>query len=75
MTGRFIWTERKKTMFVILLEIQKTLREMEKHLQAHRESASEVLRSEQVVCSGPQIPREGGVVIKPCPTARKTWHR
>jgi len=50
-------------MFVILLKYKKPLAEMEKHLQAHRDLLQKYYDQNKLVCSGPQIPREGGGVI------------
>jgi len=50
-------------MFVVLLKYKKPMAELEKYLQAHRDLLQKYYDKGQLVCSGPQIPREGGVVI------------
>jgi len=50
-------------MFVLILTYTKPLSEIDKHVVAHRAYLDECFAKGQLICSGPQIPREGGVIF------------
>ncbi len=50
-------------MFIILLTYTKPLTEIDKHLVAHRTFLQKYYDSGDLVCSGPQNPRTGGVIL------------
>ena len=50
-------------MFVILLSYKKPLAEVERHLAAHREYLDRHYAAGTFLCSGPQNPRTGGVIL------------
>lgn len=50
-------------MFVILLTYTKPLPEVEKHLDAHRTYLDRHYADGRFLCSGPRIPRTGGVIF------------
>lgn len=50
-------------MFVLLLTYIKPLAEVEKHLAAHREYLDRHYAAGTFLCSGPQNPRAGGVIL------------
>ena len=50
-------------MFVILLSYKKPLAEVERYLAAHREYLDRHYADGVFLCSGPQNPRTGGVIL------------
>lgn len=50
-------------MFILLLTYKKPLAEVEKHLAAHREYLDRHFAAGTFLCSGPQNPRTGGVIL------------
>ena len=50
-------------MFVILLKYLKPISEVDKFLVPHRAYLDELYQQNVLVASGPQIPRNGGVLI------------
>lgn len=50
-------------MFVIILNYQKPLDIVDQHLIAHRNYLEEAYKKNQLIASGPQNPRTGGVLI------------
>lgn len=50
-------------MFIVLISYQKALSEVDKYLTAHRDFLSGGYEKNYLVCSGPQNPRSGGVII------------
>lgn len=50
-------------MFVIILTYTKPFPEVEKHLAAHRAFLDRYYDQGVFVCSGPQSPRTGGVIL------------
>ncbi len=54
-------------MFVVIMTTKKP-QEREKHLAAHRAMLQKYYDRKMLVCSGPQIPSHGGVVISCAPT-------
>lgn len=50
-------------MFAILLTYKKPLAEVEKYLEAHRAYLDRHYAERVFVCSGPQQPRTGGVIL------------
>lgn len=54
-------------MFIFLVTYKKPLEEVEKHLAAHRAFLDEHYAQGMLLCSGPQNPRTGGVIL--CRTA------
>lgn len=55
-------------MFVILLKYLKPIEVVDQHLAAHREHLKRHYDSGDLVCSGPQNPRTGGVIVSNHPT-------
>ena len=50
-------------MFIILLSYTKPFSEVAEHLPAHRQFLDRCYEQGMFVCSGAQIPREGGVIL------------
>jgi len=52
-------------MFVILCTYVKPLEEVDRYLNAHREFLKQGYQKNYFLASGPQRPREGGIIISP----------
>ncbi len=50
-------------MFIAILTYKKPLSEVDKFLQAHREYLAEHYAAGDIIASGPQNPRIGGVIM------------
>ncbi len=50
-------------MFIAILTYKKPLEEVDRFLQAHREYLAEHYAAGDFIASGPQTPREGGVIL------------
>lgn len=50
-------------MFIVTLKYIKPLSEVEKFLDAHRSFLGKYYESNDLVCSGPKNPRDGGIII------------
>ena len=50
-------------MFIAILTYKKSLEEVDRYLQAHRDYLSEHYAAGDFIMSGPQTPRVGGVII------------
>lgn len=50
-------------IFVIILSYKKTLNEVERHLNDHRQFLDKYYASGNFFCSGPQNPRTGGIIL------------
>jgi len=50
-------------LFVVLLTYTKPLEEVDRHLQGHRDFLAKYYQSGHFIVSGPQIPREGGLIM------------
>lgn len=50
-------------MFVVILTYQKPLSEVDAHLAAHRGFLETCYQKNQLIASGPQNPRTGGIFI------------
>ena len=50
-------------MFIVLLTYKLPLAEVERHLAAHREYLDRQYAAGTFLCSGPQNPRTGGVIL------------
>lgn len=50
-------------MFIAILTYKKTLSEVDKYLQAHRDYLAEHYATGDLIMSGPRTPREGGVIM------------
>ena len=50
-------------MFIAIVTYIKPLSEVDKYLQAHRDFLSEHYAAGNIITSGPQIPRAGGVIM------------
>ena len=50
-------------MFIAILTYKKTLEEVDRFLQAHREYLAEHYSAGNFIASGPQTPRVGGVIM------------
>jgi len=50
-------------MFIVLLEYVRPLEELDRHVAAHRAHLAELFAARKLVMSGPQVPRNGGVII------------
>ena len=50
-------------MFIVLLEYVRPLEELDRHVAAHRAHLAEQYAAGKLVVSGPQVPRNGGVII------------
>lgn len=50
-------------MFVVLLTYRKPLEEVMAHLDAHRAWLDGHYAAGRFLCSGPQVPRTGGVIL------------
>lgn len=50
-------------MFIAILTYKKPLEEVDRFLQAHREYLAEHYDAGDFIASGPQTPREGGVIL------------
>ncbi len=50
-------------MFLVLLKYLKPLDVIEQYVGVHREHLSRYYQSGELICSGPQVPREGGVIL------------
>lgn len=50
-------------MFILLVDYKKPLEEVEKHLAEHRAFLDRHYAAGTLVCSGPQHPRTGGVIV------------
>lgn len=53
----------ENSVFVIVITYQKPLAEVDKYLAAHRDFLSGGYEKNYFICSGPQNPRSGGVII------------
>lgn len=50
-------------MFIAILTYKKTLSEVDRFLQAHRNYLAEHYAAGDFIASGPQLPRVGGVIM------------
>lgn len=50
-------------MFIVLITYQKPLSEVDQYLAAHRDFLSGGYEKNYLICSGPQNPRTGGVLL------------
>ena len=50
-------------MFIVILKYIKPLTEIEKFLEAHRSFLDKYYDFNDLVCSGPKNPRDGGVIL------------
>lgn len=50
-------------MFIVTVSYTKSIEEIDRLLQAHRDFLSRYYAKGLLVCSGPQNPRTGGVII------------
>lgn len=50
-------------MFIITVRYLKPIAEIDRLLQAHRDFLARYYAKGQLVCSGPQTPRTGGIII------------
>ena len=50
-------------MFIAILTYKKPLEEVDRHLQAHREYLARHYAAGDLIASGPQTPRVGGVIM------------
>ena len=50
-------------MFIAILTYKKTLEEVDRYLQAHRDYLAEHYAAGDFIMSGPQTPRVGGVIM------------
>lgn len=50
-------------MFIAILTYRKSLDEVDRFLQAHRDFLAEHYAAGDFIASGPQIPRAGGVIM------------
>lgn len=50
-------------MYVLILHYKKPLAEIDAHLEAHRAYLSGFYAQDKLLASGPQIPRNGGIVL------------
>jgi uncharacterized protein YciI len=50
-------------MFVILVSYKKPISEVDKYLKEHREFLDQCYSRNQFLASGPQLPRNGGVIV------------
>lgn len=50
-------------MFLILLDYVAPPAEIDRHVEAHRRHLAEHYAAGKLLLSGPQVPREGGVII------------
>ena len=50
-------------MFIAILTYKKSLEEVDRYLQAHRDYLSEHYAAGDFIMSGPQTPRVGGVIM------------
>ena len=50
-------------MFLIIVDYKKPLEEVEHYLTAHREFLDRYFAEGKLLCTGPQHPRTGGVII------------
>ena len=50
-------------MFIAILTYKKTLEEVDRFLQSHREYLAEHYSAGDFIASGPQTPRVGGVIM------------
>ena len=50
-------------MFIVRLTYKKPLAEVERHLAAHREYLDRHYADGTFLCSGPQNPRSGGIIL------------
>lgn len=57
-------------MFLILLDYVAPAAEIDCHVEAHRRHLAEQYAAGRLLLSGPQVPREGGVIIA-CVLARE----
>lgn len=54
-------------MFVVLVNYLKPLAEVDAHLEAHRKFLANHYQAGHLICSGPQNPRKGGVILATSP--------
>ena len=50
-------------MFIVILTYKKSLEEVDRYLQAHRDYLSEHYAAGDFIMSGPRTPRVGGVIV------------
>ena len=50
-------------MFIVILTYKKSLEEVDRYLQAHRDYLAEHYAAGDFIMSGPQTPRVGGVIV------------
>ena len=50
-------------MFIAILTYKKPIEEVDRFLQAHRDYLAVHYASGDFICSGPQVPRTGGVIM------------
>lgn len=50
-------------MFIIILTYQKSLNEVDQHLEAHKRYLEKFCHSDNFIVSGRQVPRTGGVIL------------
>lgn len=55
-------------MFIVTLKYKKSLAEIDTHLVAHREFLQKYYDAGDLICSGPQVPRVGGIILARTPS-------
>ncbi len=50
-------------MFIITVKYLCSIEQIEKHLAAHRAFLDKYYKNKMLICSGPQNPRTGGIIV------------
>lgn len=60
-------------MYIINVTYTKPIEEIDKHLVAHRAFLDKFYATGNLICSGPQNPRTGGIIVCTFPNADEVW--
>ncbi|HCT29935.1 MAG TPA: GTP cyclohydrolase, partial [Bacteroidales bacterium] len=60
-------------MYIIKVTYIKPIEEIDKHLAVHRAFLDKFYASGNLICSGPQNPRTGGMIVCSFPNVDEVW--
>jgi len=61
-------------MYLVLVTYIKPIEDVDKHLANHRAFLDEYYASENLICSGPQNPRTGGLLLANFSSTDEVWN-
>ncbi|MGE0078998.1 MAG: YciI family protein [Bacteroidales bacterium] len=60
-------------MYIAIVTYIKPIEDVDKHLANHRAFLDEYYESSYLICSGPQNPRTGGLILANFPNTDEVW--